>query len=61
MTRNVRAKYLEPIGLAEANGKSGLKEKMAFGLFIVKTFLGSFNPWEVRWPVCATLMATKSD
>lgn len=45
MTRNVRAKYLEPIGLAEANGKSGLKEKMAFGWFIAKTVLGSFNPW----------------
>ena len=45
MTRNLRAKYLEPIGLSEANGKSGMGAKIAFGLFIAKTFLGSFNPW----------------
>jgi alkylation response protein AidB-like acyl-CoA dehydrogenase len=45
MTRDVRTKYLEPIGLAEAKGGLGLLPKMKFGAFIAKTFLGAFNPW----------------
>jgi alkylation response protein AidB-like acyl-CoA dehydrogenase len=45
MTREVRTKYLEPIGLAEAKGGFGLLPKMKFGWFIAKTVLGSFNPW----------------
>lgn len=44
MTRNIRAKYLEPIGLAEIKGSFGLGAKAKFGWFIVKTWLGSFNP-----------------
>lgn len=45
MTRGLRSQYLEPIGVAEAAGKFGLKEKAAFAWFVVKTFLGSFHPW----------------
>ncbi|MBX3420658.1 MAG: acyl-CoA/acyl-ACP dehydrogenase [Pirellulaceae bacterium] len=44
MTRDVRTKYLEPIGLAEAKGGLGLIAKAKFGLFIAKTVIGSFNP-----------------
>ena len=44
MTRDVRTKYLEPIGLAEAQGGLGLLPKARFGWFIAKTVLGSFNP-----------------
>ena len=45
MTRGIRAQYLEPIGVAELNGGLGLTEKAKFGWFIVKSVLGSFNPW----------------
>jgi hypothetical protein len=45
MTRGIRAKYLEPIGLAEVNGKLGWLETANFGWFIVRTTLGSWNPW----------------
>ena len=45
MTRGIRAKYLEPIGMAEVNGKFGLDAKAKFGWFIVRTVLGSLNPW----------------
>lgn len=50
MTRNLRAKYLEPIGLAEANGKSGMGAKIAFGMFIAKQleFLQSLG-WNAGW------------
>ena len=44
MTRSIRANYLEPIGMAEVGGKSGLAEKAKFGMFIAKSVLGSFNP-----------------
>ena len=44
MTRTIRAKYLEPIGLAEVKGSLGLVPKMKFGLFIAKTTIGSFFP-----------------
>lgn len=44
MTRGIRGKYLEPIGMAEVEGKSGLGAKAAFGLFIAKTTLGSLMP-----------------
>ena len=42
MTRTIRNKYLEPIGVAEVNGKFGLMAKMKFGWFITKTMLGSW-------------------
>jgi acyl-CoA dehydrogenase len=45
MTRAIRARYLEPIGLAEVNGKFGWLPKAKFGWFIVRTTLGSWNPW----------------
>jgi hypothetical protein len=45
MTRSIRARYLEPIGLDEVNGKFGWLSKAKFGWFIVRTTLGSWNPW----------------
>lgn len=45
MTRGIRAKYLEPIGMAEVNGKFGWTAKANFGWFVARTILGSFNPW----------------
>jgi len=45
MTRGIRAKFLEPIGLAEVNGKFGLVGKAKFGWFIARTLVGSLNPW----------------
>lgn len=45
MTRGIRSKYLEPIGLAEVNGGMGLGPKLRFGWFIASRFLGSMNPW----------------
>ena len=45
MTRGIRAKYLEPIGLTEINGKFGLTAKAKFGWFIARTVLSSLNPW----------------
>lgn len=45
MTRNLRTQYLEPIGMAEAKGSFGLKEKATFGWVVARSMLGSFNPW----------------
>ena len=45
MTRQLRSKYLEPIGLAELQGQPGLGAKLRFGWFAARTILGSFNPW----------------
>jgi alkylation response protein AidB-like acyl-CoA dehydrogenase len=45
MTRGIRAKFLEPIGMAEVNGKFGLAAKAKFGWFIARTVIGSWNPW----------------
>ncbi len=45
MTRGIRVKYLEPIGLAGVSGKFGLMQKARFGWFIASRFAGSFNPW----------------
>ena len=45
MTRGIRAKFLEPIGMAEVNGKFGLTAKANFGWFIARTVIGSWNPW----------------
>jgi hypothetical protein len=45
MTRGIRAQFLEPIGLAEVNGKFGWSAKAKFGWFVVRTFIGSLNPW----------------
>lgn len=44
MTRGLRAQFLEPIGLAEVNGKFGLGPKAKFGWYIAKTVLSSLNP-----------------
>lgn len=44
MTRSIRGKYLEPIGIAEVAGKSGLGAKAKFGWFVAMTTLGSFMP-----------------
>ncbi len=41
MTRNLRNKFLEPIGVAELNGRFGLMPKMKFGWFVAKTYLSS--------------------
>ncbi len=45
MTRGIRAKFLEPIGVAEVNGSFGLGAKAKFGWFIATSLLGSLNPW----------------
>jgi len=45
MTRSIRVKYLEPIGLAEVAGKFGLLAKAKFAWFVAVTILGSLNPW----------------
>jgi alkylation response protein AidB-like acyl-CoA dehydrogenase len=45
MTRGIRAKYLEPIGVAEVAGSFGLLPKLKFGMFIAKTVLGSWSPF----------------
>ena len=45
MTRGIRAKYLEPIGLAEARGGFGLLPKAAFAWYVAQTVAGSFHPW----------------
>ena len=45
MTRGIRSTYLEPIGLAELNGKLGMGEKARFGWFVARSVLGSLNPW----------------
>ncbi len=42
MTRSIRNKYLEPIGVAEVNGSFGLKPKFDFGWFVAKTVIGSW-------------------
>ena len=42
MTRSIRGKYLEPIGIAEVNGSFGFMPKAKFGAFIAKTFAGSY-------------------
>ena len=44
MTRDIRRKYLEPIGMAEVNGKFGLMAKMKFGWFVARKVAGSFLP-----------------
>jgi alkylation response protein AidB-like acyl-CoA dehydrogenase len=44
MTRGIRTKYLEPIGLAELNGSFGLGAKARFGWFVAESVIGSFNP-----------------
>ncbi|MCE9631266.1 MAG: acyl-CoA/acyl-ACP dehydrogenase [Planctomycetia bacterium] len=44
MTRGIRTRFLEPIGLAEAKGKFGWAAKAAFGWYVVRTVIGSFNP-----------------
>lgn len=42
MTRDIRSKYLVPIGVAEVEGKFGLGAKAKFGMFVAKSVLGSF-------------------
>ncbi len=45
MTRNIRGKFLEPIGVAEVEGGFGLGPKAKFGWFVAKSVIGSFNPF----------------
>ena len=45
MTRGIRTKYLEPIGLAEAKGSFGWLAKATFAAYVARTVLGSFLPW----------------
>lgn len=45
MTRGLRTKYLEPIGLAEVNGRFGWIEKARFAWFVAGAVVGSLNPW----------------
>jgi alkylation response protein AidB-like acyl-CoA dehydrogenase len=45
MTRDIRTRYLEPIGLAEANGSFGLPAKARFAAFVAGTVVGSWLPW----------------
>jgi alkylation response protein AidB-like acyl-CoA dehydrogenase len=42
MTRGIRGKYLEPIGVAEVNGSFGLGPKANFGWFVAKTVVTSW-------------------
>lgn len=42
MTRSIRGKYLEPIGVAEVGGSFGLGPKLNFGWFVAKTTIGSW-------------------
>ncbi len=42
MTRGIRNKYLEPIGMAEVNGGFGFFPKMKFGWYVVRTVCGSW-------------------
>ena len=44
MTRDLRKKYLEPIGMAEVSGKFGLGAKAKFGWFVARKVLGSYLP-----------------
>ncbi len=45
MTRGLRARYLEPIGIAQVQGHFGWLVKAKFAGFLVRTTLGSWNPW----------------
>jgi alkylation response protein AidB-like acyl-CoA dehydrogenase len=45
MTRGIRARYLEPIGMAMVAGKFGWLSKAKFGWFMIRTILGSMSPW----------------
>jgi alkylation response protein AidB-like acyl-CoA dehydrogenase len=44
MTRDIRSKYLVPIGMAEVDGGYGLAAKAKFGMFLAKTVIGSYLP-----------------
>ena len=44
MTREIRKKYLEPIGMAEVDSGWGLLPKAKFGAFIAKSIMGSWMP-----------------
>ena len=60
MTRSLRTDYLEPIGVAEANGKFGLTQKAAFGWYIAKSVLSSMNPWPGKLDGVRNLTPEKS-
>ena len=45
MTRQIRSDFLEPIGLAELEGKWGLGAKCKFAWFVARSMVGSLNPW----------------
>ena len=42
MTRDIRAKYLEPIGIANVKGQIGIIPMVKFGLYIAKTIISSY-------------------
>ena len=42
MTRSIRGKFLEPIGIAEVEGGFGLMPKLKFGWYVAKTVMGSW-------------------
>tara|TARA_B100001094_G_C18182120_1_gene801555 strand:+ start:584 stop:2677 length:2094 start_codon:yes stop_codon:yes gene_type:complete len=42
MTRSVRAKYLEPIGLANVKGQVGMVPMIKFGWYIAKSIIGYY-------------------
>ncbi|MDA0657452.1 MAG: acyl-CoA/acyl-ACP dehydrogenase [Planctomycetota bacterium] len=45
MTRGIRSRYLEPIGLANIQGKVGLSSMAKFAWFVLRTMVGSLHPW----------------
>ena len=49
MTRSIRGKYLEPIGMAEVKGGFGLGPKASFGWFVAKTVMGSYLARVAPW------------
>lgn len=45
MTRDLRSRYLQPIGVAQAQGDWGLMPMARFGWFVARTVIGSLWPW----------------
>ncbi|MGI9519679.1 MAG: acyl-CoA dehydrogenase family protein [Pirellulaceae bacterium] len=45
MTREIRSRYLQPIGVAQVDGGFALMPMAKFGMYVMRSVLGSFNPW----------------
>ena len=45
MTRAIRSEYLQPIGVAQVDGGWALGPMAKFGMYVMRSVLGSFNPW----------------